>query len=123
MSIPVDLDQLATALEEFGAAAYLLTTGDDHRPRVAHITVRLDAGVLHGEVGKRTAANAVARPAVSLLWPPAVRGGMSLIVDGDAAVAGTAVAVTPTWAVRHRPAPAPGPVADGACGADCAPLH
>ncbi len=107
MSVPVDLDLLADALAEFGTAAYLLTTGDDSRPRVAHVAIRLDGGRLHCEIGKRTAANVVARPGVSLLWPAPTPGGMSLIVDGDAEVADNAVAVTPTWAVKHRPAPVP----------------
>ena len=50
--------------------------------------------------------NAVARPQVTIVFPPAPHAdGMSLVVDGDATVAGDHVDVVPTWAVLHRPAP------------------
>jgi hypothetical protein len=51
---------------------------------------------------------------VSLLWPPVDVADYSLIVDGTATVSGSSVRITPTRAVRHRPAP------DG--GNDCAPI-
>jgi hypothetical protein len=60
---------------------------------------------------------------VSLLWPPAEPGGYSLIVDGTAAagVREGRLAVTPTRAVLHRPASAPGDARPG-CSADCVPI-
>jgi hypothetical protein len=56
-------------------------------------------------VGPGARANVVARPDVSLLWPPVAIDGMSLIVDGRARLDGEVIVVTPTWAVLHRPAP------------------
>ena len=56
----------------------------------------------------------MARPTVSLLWPPTAAAEYSLIVDGDATVDGSTVRIAPTRAVRHRPAPGG--------GNDCAPV-
>ena len=124
MSIPVPLDGLRLALEERGTNAYLLTVTDDARPHAVHVPVRWQDDVLAADVGKRSAANAAARPSVSLLYPVRRDGDYSLIVDGTAAVAshgdGHRLLITPTKAVLHRPAAAPDPAAP--CGADCVPL-
>jgi hypothetical protein len=124
MSIPVPTEGLRSAIEERGGSAYLLTVSEDSRPHAVHAPVRWDGGVLVAEVGKRSAANAVARPAVSLLYPARGEGDYSLIVDGTAAPAaqedGKRLLITPTKAVLHRPAPAPDP--SSTCGADCVPL-
>jgi hypothetical protein len=79
-----------------------------------------EGDVLATEVGRRTAANAGARPSVSLLFPVRADGDYSLIVDGTAAVAEGRVCVTPAKAVLHRPAAAPDPTAP--CAADCVPI-
>jgi len=39
---------------------------------------------------------------VTLIWPEPAGGAYSLLVDGDAAVDGTDVVVTPVKAVLHR---------------------
>ena len=39
-----------------------------------------------------------------MIFPGASGDDMSLIVDGEARVDGDRIAVTPTWAVLHRPA-------------------
>ena len=105
MSIEVPLDELAAAVAERDFA-YLLTVGEDGRPRAVAVTVRADGHALHAEVGHRTAENAAARPQVSLVFPPTGADRFSLVVDGAAAVGedGAQVVVTATWAVRHRPA-------------------
>jgi hypothetical protein len=125
MSIPVPLDRLRAALEERAGRAYVLTVCDDGRPHVVHGVVRWEGDRLAAEVGGRSAANAVTRPSVSLLYPVRSAGDYSLIVDGSAAVAphdeGRRLLITPTKAVLHRPAPAPDP--SSACGADCVPLY
>ncbi len=125
MSVPVPLDRLRAAIAERGPGAYLLTVADDGRPHAVHAPVRWEGDVLIADVGRRSAANAGARPAVSLLYPVRSDGDYSLIVDGTAAVAtadgGQRLRVTPTRAVLHRPAPAPDPTASG-CDADCVPL-
>jgi hypothetical protein len=124
MSIPVPLEELRAALAERGGSAYLLTIADDARPHAVHAPVRWEGDALAVDVGKRSAANAAARPSVSLLYPLRVEGDYTLIVDGTAVVAsrqdGQRLLITPTKAVLHRPAPAPDPAS--ACGADCVPL-
>lgn len=128
MSIPVALDDLRTALAERPSSAYLLTVSDDGRPHAVHVGLAWDGDRLAADVGRRTAANAAARPnAVSLVFPVRTDGDYSLIVDGTASVAEPAadggdrrVLVRPTKAVLHRPAAAPDP--SSACGSDCVPL-
>jgi hypothetical protein len=125
MSISVPLDRLRAALAERSEAAYLLTVTDEGRPHAVHVAVRWDGDALAAEVGKRTAANAAARPAaISLVYPLRAPDDYSVIVDGTAVVAsgeeGPRLRITPTKAVMHRPAAVPDPAA--ACGADCVPL-
>jgi hypothetical protein len=124
MSIPVPMEGLRAAIEERGGSAYVLTVSDDTRPHAVHVAVSWEGDALAADVGKRSAANAAARPAVSLLYPVRVHGDYSLIVDGTAVVASRHDAprllITPTKAVLHRPAAAPDPLSS--CNADCLPL-
>jgi len=120
MSIPVPIEQLRRASDERGGRAYLLTVTDDARPHAVHLMLRWEGDALAAEVGKRTARNAAARPAVSLLYPAAQLDEYSLIVDGTAVVDGERLIISPTKAVLHRPAPAPD--ATSACGHDCVPV-
>ena len=120
MSIPVPPELLCNEITERGPNAYLLSVSDDGHPHAVHGAVRWERDALVADVGKRTAANAAARPAVSLLFPVRGDGDYSLIVDGTAVVADRRVLITPTRAVLHRPAPAPTPASS--CGADCVPL-
>ncbi len=118
------MDGLRAAVEERGETAYLLTVSDDARPHAAVVAVRWDVDVLVADVGKRSAANAAARPAVALLYAVRTDGDYSLIVDGHAVVAsredGQRLLISPTKAVLHRRATAPDPASS--CGADCVPL-
>jgi hypothetical protein len=125
MSVAVPLAELRAAIAERPPVAYLLTVSDDGRPHAVHVPVRWDGDALSASVGKRTAANAGARPAaVSLVYPVRSEGDYSLILDGTAVVvtsaAGPRLRVTPTKAVLHRAAAAPDP--SSACDADCVPL-
>ena len=124
MSIPVPLEGLRAAVEERGGSAYVLTASDDARPHAAYVPVRWEGDVLAADVGKRSAANAGARPVVSLLYSVRADGDYSLIVDGTAVLAsregGHRLLITPTKAVLHRPAAAPDPTSP--CAADCVPL-
>lgn len=121
MSIPVPLAELRAALVDH-TYAYLLTASASGGPHVVAVAPSLDGATLVvPDAGRRTSSNAVASPAVTLVWPPRSEGGYSLIVDGEAVVAGDNVVVTPQRAVRHRPAP--GPRQDGpGCTADCVEL-
>jgi hypothetical protein len=86
--------------------------------------VRREGDGLVAEAGAQTAANAAARPRVSLLFPVRADGDYSLIVDGTATVeaGGEArrVRVKPSKIVLHRSGPPPDPAS--ACGADCVPI-
>lgn len=123
MSVPVPLEQLRAAIDERGGRAYLLTVADDLRPHAVHVQVGWEGARLVAAVGKRTAANAAARAAVSLLYP--VRGGddYSLIVDGTASASASdaqRLLITPTRAILHRQAAQPNPASS--CEADCVTL-
>lgn len=121
MSIPVDVSQLAAELVRFGPSAYVLTVRDDATPHVAHVTFTLVDGCLRCPASRTAARNVADRPTMSVLWPPHEPGGYSMIVDGECAVDGEELVITPTSGVLHRPAPAPEGAA-GDCGSDCAPL-
>ncbi len=109
MSMQIAPEDLAEALVDrpFG---YLLTIGDDGRPRAIALVPILDHGTVSlvfslGSAG--TLAAAAQRPQVSVLFAPVDNDPYSIIVDGDAVVdeaAGT-VSVRVARAVRHRPAP------------------
>jgi hypothetical protein len=108
MSIAVDLADIPRAIAGQIGWCYLLTVTDDGQPRV--LAVAPDAqenGSLRCEAGRGTLANAAARPAVTLVFPPATPDAMSLIIDGTATVTDTFIDVAPTWAVMHRPAITP----------------
>ncbi|MDH4146576.1 MAG: pyridoxamine 5'-phosphate oxidase family protein [Acidimicrobiia bacterium] len=122
MSVPVELSELRAAVERFGPVAFLLTTAEDGRPHAVSFELRWVDDRLVGAGGNRTRRNASSRSLVSLLWPATEAGGYNLIVDGDAALDGDDIVVTPTWAVLHRSVGMPAPSVDGACGQDCVPL-
>jgi hypothetical protein len=108
MSIAVPLDELAEALAQ-RPWGYLLTVRDDGRAQTLALPTVWRDGALVGEIGRSTAANVVARPTVTWVFPGASGEEFSLIVDGDASVVGesvegSTVVVRPTWAVLHRPA-------------------
>ena len=109
MSLAVEPTDLAGVAQKHGSAAYVLTTGADGRPRVIHVAVDVaDDGTISAVVGRSAAANAIDRPNVCVLWPPAA-DGFSLIADGTAEVDGepspeTNITIAVTSAVRHRPA-------------------
>jgi hypothetical protein len=105
MSIAVALADLGDAMQRYGPTAFVLTTSDDGRPHISHVAVTHEHGALWCTVGGRSTSNAVARPAIAILWPPPTADGFSLIVDADAAVDGSRLRLTPTRAVEHRPAP------------------
>ena len=108
MSIRVELDELRAIASEQMPFAYLMTVSGDASARAVAITPRIDDDVITCEAGRHSCENAIARPDVSLLWPPVDPGDYSLIVDGTATVDGSVVRIRATRAVRHRPAPGGG---------------
>ena len=122
MSIPVAIDDLATATGEYGWA-YLLTVRDDLRPHIVAVTPTWDGDRLVMSVGRGTGRNAATRSTISLCYPPVDDGGYSLIVDGVAAVEDQAtVRFSPTGAVLHRPAPEGFTGSITGCGNECEPV-
>ena len=122
MSIPVAIEELQAATSRY-QFAYLLTVSDDGRSHAVavHPSWTDDGVMLIAEAGRRTSANAAARPNISLVWPPVTVEDYSLIVDGNASIAESGLTFTPTNAVLHRPAPAGSPSGSG-CGSDCVPI-
>jgi hypothetical protein len=125
MNIQVALDRLRSVVTERGAGgAYVLTVSDDGSPHAVHQDVRWDAGALLCDIGTRTAANASARPRVTLLFPARHDGDYSLIVDGKGTVEsgarGPRLHLAPTHAVLHRAGPPADPTSS--CAADCVPV-
>lgn len=122
MSIPVELQSLESVLARY-RFAYLMTNSDKGAPHVVQVTVMLRGSdlVVNG-VGRRTRENALARPAVGLVWPPESEADYSLIVDGHAIGSGDELLITPTRAVLHRTSPRAAPAAPGTCESDCVEL-
>ena len=117
--MPVDVAELGAHVADRGTLAYVLTVSDDGGPHAVSVRVAADRGRLECGAGNRTAANAAARPLVSLLWPARDDDDYALIVDGDAQVQTVdgqkRLVVTATRAVLHRTVPAEagaGPVND-----------
>lgn len=122
MGRAINFDALADRISEYGFA-YLITVGSDDRIHTSpvHPTVA-DRHVVVGTASSRVQANAVSRPQVTLVWPPMIGDGYSLIVDGEAQVVADSLTVAVTRAVLHRPASRPEPGAGDVCGSDCIEL-
>jgi hypothetical protein len=119
VSVAVGLDKLREEVERYGFTPFLLTVSPEGRPHAVNIPVAWDGDRLIGPAGRKTGQNVDAHGLVTVLWPPYEAGGYSLIVDGEGAVDGDQVRVTPRKALLHRPAPG----ADlNACGHDCVPV-
>ena len=122
MSVKVDLDQLAAALEDF-TFAYLVTVGDDYRAHTVAVEPVFADGVINvGPVGGGTRRNLAQHDGVTLVWPPSQPGDYTLIVDGrgQPTDGDTALQIVPSRAVLHRKA-APDSAA-AVCLHDCVPL-
>ena len=120
----VDLERLAAALPDF-PFGYLISVDDDYRVHTVTVEPALRGAVLDiGLVGGGTRKNLARRNAVTLVWPPAERGGYSLIVDGIAEISDAnpdtdtaRCVVAPTRALLHRNADSPS--AAKGCLHDC----
>lgn len=106
MSIEVPIEKLAAAVEQQIGWCYLATVSDSAQARLLAIVPTWDGTgrSLQAVVGQRTADNVIARPNVSMVWPPADAHGHSLIADGIAIVDELTITFTPISAVLHRPA-------------------
>ncbi len=123
MSVKVDLDQLADALTDY-TFAYLVTVDDGYKAHTVAVDPVLADGVIDvGPVGGSTRRNLTAHSDVTLVWPPAQRGGYTLIVDGKGRPAeadsacGSCPAARSCIGRRLRGRTKPG------CKDDCVPLE
>lgn len=113
-----------SALEDYGANAYLLTV-NDAGPHTSHVEVYAQDDKLRCWLSRSAAKNVAVNPNISLLWAPKVHGDYSIIVNGiievqqvDGKQQGL---ITVTKSVLHRPGLRPEGV-EGACPSDCLPL-
>src|SRR5436305_14835911 len=77
MSISVGLDEIKDVADAQAPFAYLLTVSDSASAHAIAITPAFAGDVIVCDAGKSSRANAVARPNVSLLWPPGTPDGYS----------------------------------------------
>jgi len=102
MSVLVDVADLERVLADFGTG-YLLTVSAASAVKAVSVAPGLvDGALVVAGPGRGSIANAGANPAVTLLFPPRVAGGLSLLVDGTAEVVGDDVRIQPTGAVLHK---------------------
>lgn len=114
---------LVEALEEYGSEAYLLTVSPDE-PHTSYVDVALEGDAISCVIGGTALKNVSERPNVTLMWPPLVRGGYNVIVNGVAEVLNGAAGeanVRITKSVLHRPGERPEGV-PGVCPSDCRQL-
>ena len=111
MSVPVPVEALRERIAEFGGGAFVISASSEGRVHVASVVPRVDGAVIVVVAGRTAMANVASNPSVTLLWPQSPDGAYSLIVDGLAAAGSSddgELAVTPSRAVLHRLANAPG---------------
>ncbi|GEP36087.1 hypothetical protein NSZ01_38550 [Nocardioides szechwanensis] len=101
MSIPVDLADLDRTLADFDAG-YLLTTSDERVKAVSVAPDLVDGVLVARSPGRGSCANVAANPQATVLFPPRLALGFTLLVDGTAEVDGDDVRLTPTSAVLHK---------------------
>lgn len=110
VSVQIPLETLSEVAGEYGPSAYVVVGTADGPARITHSQVAFTAdGELLVDLGRSSHRSLADRPAVAVLWPATNDQSMSLIVDGLVAGPldvddGGEVRITPTGAVRHRPA-------------------
>jgi hypothetical protein len=111
MSVPVDLDALASFVRELGPETLLVTVTPDGRPHIVSVVAACNGERIECGAGRRTLANLESNLSVTLIWPTVRDGAYRLIVDGTAALGtdldAARISITPTFAVLHRISTAP----------------
>ncbi|MGB3476590.1 MAG: pyridoxamine 5'-phosphate oxidase family protein [Mycobacterium sp.] len=126
MSSSVDFDRLAEKLAGHDYA-YLITVDTESRPHPVPVMPVLRGDTVHiGALGgRRSRANLTRTADVTVMWPPPVPGGYTVIVDGTAQVSDAgelaSVAISPTRAVLIRVATPESP-GETPCYSDCVDL-
>ncbi len=125
MSIVVDLERLAATLADYGTG-YLLTASADGSVKAVTVEPTWADGVLHLGASRGSAANLATNPKATVIFPPLLSRGYTLIVDGTGDATDEGIDVRAEKAVLHRPAShsdGPGaPEPATGCGHDCAPI-
>lgn len=84
MSVRVELEKLLDVATGMGTVPMLLTVDPDGRPRASAVSIDWDGVTARVRAGRKSVANAGARPLVSLLWPAPPGERFALLVDGEA---------------------------------------
>ncbi|MEM9519730.1 MAG: hypothetical protein AAGA37_10460 [Actinomycetota bacterium] len=107
MSMEVPLEGLYGVAASLGSTAYAVVAAADGAPRITHVRPAFAGETITFELGRRSIECARQTGHLSLLWPATTEERMSLIVDAEVrdVVEDRHIVVTPTGAVRHRPAP------------------
>jgi hypothetical protein len=103
MSIPVEIDKLADALDAF-TVGYLLTADAEGRVKVVSVTPRLRDGTLVCAPSRGSARNLATNPHATVVLPPTSAMGMSLLVDGTGTADDDEIVLVPVSAVLHKSA-------------------
>lgn len=104
MSIPVSMQQLAATLTAF-EHAYLITM----RPAGGFAKIyTVDPVVTDGELliptdHQASLDNVTADPRITLIWPPLVHHGWTLLVDGHGSAVPGGIQVAVDHGMLHRP--------------------
>jgi len=127
MTSNVDFDRLAEKLEGHDYA-YLVTVDAENRPHPVPVMPILKGDTVHiGALGgRRSRANLARSSEVTVMWPPPVPGGYTVIVDGTAEVSDAggelaSLAIAPSRAVLIRVA-TPASPGETPCYSDCVDL-
>ena len=109
MSMEVPVDTLQSVASDYGPTAYAVVSDPTGGPRITHVMPNFAGGSITIGVGRRSISLLEQHGQLGLLWPATPDQTMSLIVDAevDQFLEDGQVRVTPTSAVRHRPAPQP----------------
>jgi hypothetical protein len=102
MSYPVAAADLGRALEQY-AEGYLLTVTSAATTHAVAVRPRLVDGRVVVGAGRTSSANVAVNPSVTVLCPPTVDKGFTLLIDGVATLDGDEIRIEPTSVVLHRP--------------------
>tara|TARA_B110000438_G_scaffold250858_1_gene254936 strand:- start:425 stop:778 length:354 start_codon:yes stop_codon:yes gene_type:complete len=109
MSIKVTVSELAERVEEYGNAAFVVTSGENGKVKTIHVPVLIQNNLIFCTPGKGTLANIKESGPVTLIFPSPVSGGPSMIIDGIASISdlkNKTLSIKIDAGVLHRPSPA-----------------
>lgn len=102
MSYPVQPADLGRAFEDY-VDGYLLTVTAGSATRAVAVQPSFRDGRVVVGAGRSSSANLAERPSVTVLCPPTVAKGFTLLVDGTASLVDEEIVIEVAGAVLHRP--------------------